>query len=162
MWSVCSALASFVVHAEGKWPLSPETERRRLRKSRGGGDSGPPGSAPMSPLSVASGSLVEPSGCVSERAGCAGSSTPPRKLCVHLLYHPPCSGKRCEFSSVFWGRDLSALVWSQWSCDVEQPGTLTWIFRISSCPQTPPCTFDLAEKAEILSVCRYQSLMRVC
>lgn len=43
MSSVCWALASFVVHAEGKWSLSQKRERRRHRKSWRGGDEHPPG-----------------------------------------------------------------------------------------------------------------------
>lgn len=76
--------------------LSQETERGRRRRSSGGGDSGSPGSAQMSSLSVASGSRMESSSCILERAGCARSWTPPRQPGVHLLHHTTYHGKGCE------------------------------------------------------------------
>lgn len=67
-----------------------------LETESSGGDSGSPGSAEMSSLSVASGSCMESSSCVLERAGCARSWTPPRQPGVHLLHHTTYHGKGCE------------------------------------------------------------------
>lgn len=76
--------------------VSLETERGRRRRSSGGGGSGSPGSAEMSSLSVASGSRMESSSCILERAGCARSWAPPRQPGVHLLHHTTHHGKGCE------------------------------------------------------------------
>lgn len=67
----------------------------------------------MSSLSVASGSLMEPSSCIPETGGCAGSSTPPRQLCLRLLYHPSYFRKRCELFSIYC-LGGSSVMWNNW------------------------------------------------
>lgn len=87
--------------------LSEEAERRRERKSRGRGDAGPPGSAAMSSLSVASGPSVEPWSCTPESwlCGLLRGSTP--TLFMPLL--PPSVFWKKMWVS-FWGGP-SDLIW---------------------------------------------------
>lgn len=40
--------------------------------------------------------------------------------------------KDVSFFFLFGPEDLSDLIWNQWFCDVEQMGTLMWIFRIET------------------------------
>lgn len=101
--------------------LSQETERGWRRRSSGGGGSGSPGSAEMSSLSVASGSLMESSSCFLERAGCARSWTPPRQPGVHPLHHTTYHGKGCERLSFQGFLFLLPPIWCVW----EQVGRVT-------------------------------------
>lgn len=76
--------------------VSVEAERGGRRRSSGGGGAGAPGAAEMPSLSVASGSRMESSSGVLERAGRARSWAPPRHPGVPLLHHTTHRGKGCE------------------------------------------------------------------